>query len=171
LSEPPPHLAEASWDWARLHHDCAREVRRIVWNEHDAEEAVQEALARAWRRRSSCRSVVDPAPWIAQIARREAYRVLARRRLRQGREGAEISTLDDVATDDPRDEERVVERLAVRQALRGLSLDERELIGARYVLDLSQPKVAELLGLPEGTAKVRLHRIRGRLRGLLDPAA
>jgi DNA-directed RNA polymerase specialized sigma24 family protein len=34
----------------------------------------------------------------------------------------------------------------------------------RYEADLEHPRIAGLLGMPEGTVKVRLHRIRQRLR-------
>jgi RNA polymerase sigma-70 factor (ECF subfamily) len=37
----------------------------------------------------------------------------------------------------------------------------------RYGEDLTQAEVARRLGVPEGTVKVRLHRARRRLRGLL----
>jgi RNA polymerase sigma-70 factor (ECF subfamily) len=40
-------------------------------------------------------------------------------------------------------------------------------LALRYVDDLTQPAVASALGIPEGTAKVRLHRARGRLQQVL----
>ena len=46
----------------------------------DAEEAVQEALVRAWLRRDACRSPEAPLPWLLEITRNEARRVLGRRR-------------------------------------------------------------------------------------------
>ena len=55
--------------------------------------------------------------------------------------------------------------LATEQALSVLKPDERRLIRLRYMEDLTQGQVAEALGVPEGTVKVRLHRARARLRG------
>jgi RNA polymerase sigma-70 factor (ECF subfamily) len=40
----------------------------------------------------------------------------------------------------------------------------------RYWADLTQPEVARLTKLPEGTVKVRLHRARQRLRAALEAA-
>jgi len=40
----------------------------------------------------------------------------------------------------------------------------------RYWLDLTQEEAARLLGIPEGTAKVRLHRLRHTLRAELAAA-
>ena len=65
-------------------------------------------------------------------------------------------------TDDPFD--ALLSRLATRQALSVLAPDERALVHLRYRHDLTQAEVARRLDLPEGTVKVRLHRIRKRLR-------
>jgi RNA polymerase sigma-70 factor (ECF subfamily) len=42
--------------------------------------------------------------------------------------------------------------------------DDREIIGARYFLELSEAEAAEALGIPRGTVKSRLSRALGRLR-------
>jgi RNA polymerase sigma-70 factor, ECF subfamily len=49
---------------------------------------------------------------------------------------------------------------AARAALAELGPDDRSLLKMRYGEDLTQPAVADALGLPEGTVKVRLHRLR-----------
>jgi RNA polymerase sigma-70 factor (ECF subfamily) len=59
-------------------------------------------------------------------------------------------------------------QLDVRQAVRRLTPQDRKLLALRYVDDLTQPAVALALGIPEGTAKVRLHRARGRLQRVLS---
>ena len=55
----------------------------------------------------------------------------------------------------------------VRRALAELSEGDRRLLLARYWADMTQREVADLLGMPDGTAKVRLHRLRARLRPTL----
>jgi RNA polymerase sigma-70 factor (ECF subfamily) len=65
-------------------------------------------------------------------------------------------------------EEEALDRVAVRTALAVMSEADHALIALRYGEDLTQPRVAEVLGLPEGTVKVRLHRVRAALRSLLD---
>ena len=49
-------------------------------------------------------------------------------------------------------------------ALRTLSDDDREVLGARFFLDLSEAETAETLGIPRGTVKSRTSRALGRLR-------
>jgi len=59
------------------------------------------------------------------------------------------------------------ERLWVRQALADLSPSDRQIVALRYGDDLTQPRIAERLGMAEGTVKIRLHRARKSLRSRL----
>jgi RNA polymerase sigma-70 factor (ECF subfamily) len=156
LARPDP-----AWDWDGARSRCLREARRLLRDREDAEEAVQEALARAWRRRSSCASPDAPLGWMLQITRNEALRLMERRARRSAREFV-------TATDHERVEEAPFEALisavATDQALAILRPEERILIHLRYQHDLSQAEVARTMDLPEGTVKVRLHRIRKRLK-------
>jgi RNA polymerase sigma-70 factor (ECF subfamily) len=52
----------------------------------------------------------------------------------------------------------------VVRALRGLPPPDAELVRLRYVEDLQYSTIAERLGLPLGTVKIRLHRLHARLR-------
>jgi RNA polymerase sigma-70 factor (ECF subfamily) len=61
-------------------------------------------------------------------------------------------------------EEIVIRKLDVSSALETLSSEDRLLVQLRYEADLAQPHIAGLLGIPEGTIKVRLHRLRHRLK-------
>lgn len=111
---------------------------------------------RAWRMRRSCRSD-DPSAWLRQIARNESLRANARE--------PNHADLDDVAeaAEDDEDVEGLPERLDLDAVLRGLDPLDRQLLAMRYGADMTQPKIAELLGMPEGTVKVRLHRARRAL--------
>ncbi len=109
-------------------------------------------------------------PWMRQIARNEALRLLERRRARTERELLDDETILSRVPDEGAEEERdgLLLRLQVGSVLERLSVDDRRLLALRYEGDLSQPEVARMLGIPEGTVKVRLHRIRGRLRKELE---
>ncbi|WP_187369067.1 RNA polymerase sigma factor [Baekduia soli] len=148
----------APFDWTALRDLAHREARRVVRDDFDADEAAQEAVLRAWRGQASCRAD-DPRPWMAQIARREALRLLARRR--EDRSTA-ADDLDERASSDGQDELSAL-RIDLARALGDLDRRDRALLYARYALDLTQPAAAAVLDMPEGTAKVRLHRLRARL--------
>ena len=150
---------ELDWDWGKLASACRAEIRRVLRDGPEAEDAVQEALARAWRRRHTCRTPTAPTAWIRAIARNEALRAIGRRRLEPSLD--EEPHLAARETSDAT--EKLAERAAVRTALKALEPQDRVLLALRYEQDLTQPRIASMLGLPEGTVKVRLHRIRARL--------
>jgi RNA polymerase sigma-70 factor (ECF subfamily) len=161
---PPQRQVDCDWRAARIR--CHREARRLLRDTDDADEAVQEAMARAWRRQGSCRTPEAPLPWLLQITRHEAMRLMRRRSERHAREGAMLG--DEEAATDDRARETIHTRVDIQRAIGTLNNDERLLIGLRYIDDMTQPDVARTLDQPEGTVKVRLHRLRARLRIALE---
>jgi RNA polymerase sigma-70 factor (ECF subfamily) len=153
-----------AWNWEAARRRCLNEARRHTRSEADAQDAVQGAMLQAWRARASCRTPHDPLPWMLAITRREAWRTRP--------EAAEVPL--DEWSDAERarfeDAEALAERLDLRAAIADLDEEERHLLELRYMEDLTQPRVAQRLGIPEGTAKVRLYRARNHLRTLLSPA-
>jgi len=149
----------SDWDWEQARRRCLRETRSVLREPADAEEAAQEALLRAWRSRGSCAG--SPLPWIGRIARNEAFR-LRERRLRLNRR--EIADGDVLARSiAPMPVEAALDAISFDQIVSRLHADDRRLIELRYLDDLSQPEVAKRLQMPEGTVKVRLHRLRKKL--------
>ena len=139
-----------------------REARRVLRDGHAAEEAAQEAVLRAWRYRDKCRTRDSWTPWLVKIARREAFRVAARR---QRVLSAEIPQAFEAADDgNAGDFSDVVDSLVFRQRLASLSEEDQALIRLRYEDELTNPEIARALSIPVGTVKVRLHRLRHRLR-------
>jgi RNA polymerase sigma-70 factor, ECF subfamily len=131
---------------------------RYASNPSEAEDIAQDALLRAWRRRSTLREADRRNQWLATIVRNEAFRQHARLRpdptsTIETQEGAEDAQV--VAT---------VERADLHAALERLSDRERMLLELRYAEDMTQSAIARRLGIPEGTVKVRLHRARDKLR-------
>jgi RNA polymerase sigma-70 factor, ECF subfamily len=153
-----------SWNWSDLRGRCRAEAMRVLRDPEAADEAAQEAMTRAWRQRGSCHSPATPGPWVAQIARNEALRLWQREKRMRDRSGE---------ADQEREpggeplEDQLIRRVALSQALDTLTDEERELVNLRYESDLAHPAIAEYLGVPEGTVKVRLHRIRKRLAVLI----
>jgi len=131
---------------------------RYASNPSEAEDIAQDALLRAWRRRSTLRDSERRNQWLATIVRNEAFRQHARVRP------------DPTATiefSEGAEDERVlaaVELADIHAALRLLSERDRRLLEMKYEEDLTQAMIASRLGIPEGTVKVRLHRARNRLR-------
>jgi RNA polymerase sigma-70 factor (ECF subfamily) len=135
----------------------------VLRSRHDAEDAAQEAILRAWRARTHCAGAENPCPWVGRIAHNEALRLGARISARRRAEGAD---LNDASTGPERNSAPEITAGTVVTALAGLPPSDRELVRLRYVEDLHYSTIAERLSLPLGTVKVRLHRVHRRLRNV-----
>jgi len=129
-----------------------------------AEDAVQEALVRAWR---DLRSLRDPDRLDAWLRRLLVNACMDEAR-RNRRHAANVRLLPE---HDPSITDAVgelAERDALDRALRRLSTNHRAVIVHHYYLGLSLPEMADALAIPVGTAKSRLHHARLALREGLD---
>ena len=120
-----------------------------------AEDAVQEALVRAWIR-SDRGDVIESLPaWVAVVAmnftRSGWRRVTAERRAR--------ALLASVVADDSRG----VDRVDIQRALAGLPRRQRQIAVLRYFLQMDTREVADALGVSEGTVKNSLSKARDAL--------
>lgn len=149
-------------DWDRLARLCLREARRVAGPD-DAADVAQEALIRAWRSLRGGAVPEHTGAWLRTIVRREAMRLRSRSSTATSLE--EFGELSDRTAANRLD--LLPLQVDVRRAVRSLTPQDRKLLALRYVDDLTQPAVASALGIPEGTAKVRLHRARGRLQQVL----
>lgn len=155
------------WDWEALRRSAVATSLQVLRSRPDAEDAAQEALIRAWRARARCAGGDGHAGWVGCIARNEALRLAARigrqRRLEQEiRPDLDVPSPEAAtATDDRR-------HPALVNALSRLSPIDAALVRLRYVEDLQYSEIAERLGMPLGTVKVRLHRLHTRLRSAAD---
>lgn len=131
---------------------------RYASNPSEAEDIAQDALLRAWRRRSTLRDNERRNQWLATIVRNEAFRQHARVR------PDPTSTLELHEGEEDEHVVAAVECADLYAALAVLSEPDRRLLEMRYQEDLSQAAIAHRLGIPEGTVKVRLHRARSKLR-------
>jgi RNA polymerase sigma-70 factor (ECF subfamily) len=155
----------------RRYQDVAVRAAHVIAPDGDAEDAAQEAFVKAYAALSRFRTGSPFRPWLLRIVTNEARnrRRSAGRRTGLALRAAEDRPLGDAA---PSPESAVLAletRATLVEALNRLRDDDREVIGARYFLDLSEAETADALGIPRGTVKSRLSRALGRLRaGLGD---
>jgi len=150
------------WDWDEVRRVCVRFAYRYAKNKIEAEDIAHDAVLRAWKCRASLRDPDHRKTWLATIVRNEAFREYGRRR---------PALLDTLEGHQGADDERVlatVERADLHAALETLNERDRQLVRLRYDEDLTQTAIARRLGIPDGTVKVRLHRVRAKLRRVLD---
>ena len=142
-------------------------VATLILHDSDrAQDAVQEALLKAWR---GMRALRDPDAWDAWLRRltvRACYDV-ARREWRRDR--MEVAVEPDPATVASTDDTAgVVDRDWLGRELMRLNIDQRAVIVLHYYLDLAVSEVAEILDIPYGTAASRLHRGLEAMRSAID---
>jgi RNA polymerase sigma factor (sigma-70 family) len=128
-----------------------------------AQDAVQEALIGAWRDLRGLRDADRFRPWLRRILVNAVYRT-AKREHRASRRPID-ATADAGTPDAARDLEN---RDAIDRAFVRLSPEHRAVLVARHYLELSDHEAAEMLGVPPGTVKSRLHRATAEMRSALD---
>src|SRR5258706_7600170 len=138
----------------------------ILGDQHEAEDATQDALLRAWRSAASLRDPAGFQAWFDRIL----VNVCRDRLRRRGK--VRMIAIDDAAfTSAERDPFRTIfDRDEVLRAMAALDDDERIVISLHYWADLTLEGVAERVGWPVGTVKSRLHRSLTTMRRRLDTA-
>lgn len=162
-----PHLASA--------HNLAL---WLLQDPHDTEDAVQEAYLKAFRLYDGWAGE-NAAGWLLKIVRNTCMTKL-KHRSRQANVvhlDAALGDLDGrhpvarLQDSGPLPDACTIEsaeHIAVRQAVRQLPADYREVIVLREFEDLSYKEIAHVTGVPMGTVMSRLSRARRRLRDLLS---
>jgi RNA polymerase sigma-70 factor (ECF subfamily) len=154
-------------------------TRRILKDEDEAEDALQETFLSAFRGLAKFKREAKFSTWIFRIASNAA---LMRLRKRRGDTVSLDAPLDEESTDDAaptrdlRDWSRTPEeellnketREAMDRAIAELPADQAAVFQLRDVEGLSNEEAAEALGTSVAAAKSRLHRARLFLRGRLD---
>ena len=152
----------------RRYQDVAVRTAHLICPETDADDAVQEAFIKAFDALPRFREGSPIRPWLLRIVANEARN---RRRSAGRRQGLALRAADAAPQRTAPGPEAIVmaaeERSELLAALATLRDDDREVLGARFLLDLSEAETAETLGLPRGTVKSRTSRALGRLREVL----
>lgn len=158
----------------RRYQDVAVRTAHMVCPNGDADDAVQEAFLKAYDALPRFRTDAPLRPWLLRIVVNEARnrRRSAGRRAHLAERAAAVAaptTPSHVAGPDSvvLAAEARAELLAALATLRD---DDREILGARFLMDLSEGETAEALGLPRGTVKSRTSRALARLRTVLTVA-
>jgi RNA polymerase sigma-70 factor (ECF subfamily) len=135
-----------------------------------AEELVQEVMLKVWNRASTFDSAKAAAStWIYTLARNCRIDLLRRRnRLREDVDVDELWDLGTEADAPEADLYRERSERDVRECLRTLPAEQRQVIAKVYMEGKSHSEVAEELGLPLGTVKSRIRLALSKLEVMLQ---
>lgn len=136
----------------------------VLRNRDEAEDATQEAIARAWSSWSSLRDASRFDAWFDRILVN-----VCRNRLRHDRTIRVVELADAMA--EPADDTHAgaLSRMELAPAFERLTPDHRIVVVLRYWRDLSVDEIAERLDVPAGTVKSRLHYALKSMRKAMAP--
>ena len=143
-------------------------VDRIVSCQEDAEELTQDVFLKAFQQLSSFKAESNFSTWIYRIATNLAISAVRKKRNDVLRlDDSVFANLSDTQVDEALEDESEEQMERLQQAMNQLEADERALITLYYLEEKPLAEVAFILGMTEGNAKVKLHRIRKKLYVLI----
>jgi RNA polymerase sigma-70 factor (ECF subfamily) len=147
---------------------------RLTGQKAEAEDLFQELLVRAYGKLDDLVEIDEPGSWLSRVMYNlfvDERRRFARRRLHVVDEGSlPAEGVQGFAGDqDPAlDTERLDRITALDRALAELSEEHRIIVLLHDTEGYKLEEIHELMGIPLGTVKSRLHRARARLREILS---
>lgn len=141
--------------------------QRILRDTERAEDALQDALVVAWR---DLRALRDPTrfdAWLHRVVVRECIDQASRERRR-------IASLRALPVDGPVGADPLLtlaDRDLVERGLRRLSPEQRAILALHHYAGYEPTEIAQVLGIPPGTARSRLHHAHRAMRAALDADA
>jgi RNA polymerase sigma-70 factor, ECF subfamily len=142
-------------------------ARLILHDEAAAEDATQEALVAAWRHIRGLRDPDRFGAWMHRLLVNECHRE-ARGRQRLSKREVYLPAID---ASEPDSVGQLMDRDQLDRGFRQLDVDQRVVLVLYYYVGLRPEEAAEVLGLPPGTVRSRLHRAMQAMRAALDADA
>jgi RNA polymerase sigma-70 factor (ECF subfamily) len=135
----------------------------LLGNAAEAEDATQEAMARAWRARGTLKENAAFDGWLDRVLVNTCMDRMRRRKLIRF---VEIEEGEEVADRDPFCDMLAQDELG--RALVVLTPEQRAVVVLRFWRDLPIEDIATRLDCPAGTVKSRLHAAIAALRNQMD---
>ena len=143
-------------------------AKLIVRDPDRAADVTQDALVAAWRDLSALREADRFEAWLHRVLVRTCHREARRERRQRTAEVRELPLDNTPGLDEL---PQVANRDELERGFRRLSVDERAIIVLHHVEGLALAEVADVMGLPLGTVKSRLHRSLQTMRAALESDA
>ncbi len=146
----------------------------LVRNASDAEDVVQDAFLLALRKLDSFQGNSQFYTWLFRIARNTAISKLRRKKHTVSLDATDSKLRLDFPDDGPApsiEMERRERQTGLMRAMDLLSREHRAILILREMEEQNYETISEILDLPVGTVRSRLHRARSQLRDLLVKSA
>jgi RNA polymerase sigma-70 factor (ECF subfamily) len=148
---------------------CYGLAYRILRDSHRAQDATQQALFGAWRDLPALKAPERFEAWLYRLVVNACYSEARSHR----RWNARVRLLTTVTSANESDDvaRSFARRDELEDAFRKLSPERRAVVVLHHYLGYSLTQIARTLGIPEGTARSRLHYAVRQLRIALDDDA
>jgi RNA polymerase sigma-70 factor (ECF subfamily) len=133
-----------------------------------AADLTQETFVQAWSSLDTFDDRMPLRPWLLRIAHREFLQALRSRRPATHDFGTDTRSLEGIAELPDPGTVGWTESVELREALRVLPAEERELVVLHYLEGYRCEEIAQMLGIPLGRVRHRLVDARARLRRALE---
>ena len=140
----------------------------ICRDEPDARDAIQEAFLRSWRDLPRLRDPSRFDAWLSRIVVNACRTTMRKRRRSSAREIRVDSMAVGLEPATPGPADSLTRNDAIARAFARLDPDRRAILALHYVDHRSVADIAGALGIPEGTAKWRLHAARNDLARAIE---
>ena len=130
-----------------------RVSKRILQNEYDVEDAVQNMIIKAYENIGDLRNEEYFKTWITRILINECNKILNKRN--------KIIPVSEIFALETSDEK--ISEIDLKEAIKTLNLEFRIVIELFYFEDLSINDISKILNIPKGTVKSRLSRGKEKL--------
>ncbi len=161
-----PVKPEFTFIYEKYYDRIYKYIYMMLLSREDAEDVVSDTFLRAYMHYDSYDpSVSSPATWLSRIAHNRALNLL-----RSSEKSRRASMPEYYEPADPGADIRMAgeDREALISLYSELSEDEREFLNFRYVMELSDSEVAEILGINARAVNKRYQRLREKCRGILE---
>ncbi len=154
--------------YARYERPLLTYLRHLTSDPGLAEELLQDTLLAAWTGARGYTGKASVQGWLLGIARRRTHYTRRRRSFQL----VDASALDPLPAREPEPEDLLLIHATqeeVAAAIDRLAPIHREVLILTFVHELSYQDLAEVLGIPLGTVKSRLHQAKRAIRTVLRP--
>lgn len=138
-------------------------IRQVVGRHDDALNILQETWLKAYYSMHRLREPAALAPWLYTIARHCTYRFM-----RSQRRDVPLPDRTENELQAPAEPEESFAVEQVHQGLKSLTPAHREVLVLFYMEDFSMQQIAEILKIPMGTVRSRLHYAKRSLKTVLE---
>jgi RNA polymerase sigma-70 factor (ECF subfamily) len=141
-------------------------VRRLIPDDEEALDVMQDVWLRVLRRFRQLRNPAAFPAWLFQVARSVAYGRVRKSRREEARVLDHLPSPEEEADD--HDPLAIFTAERVHHALTKVSVAHRDCLTLRFIEGFSLAEVSQIVGVPVGTVKSRLHHAKKALRRVLE---